>query len=587
MDGGQIFSFIPSSELITSQFLIINTFCLQGQIPAEILMGRFPFFMAEKKSRPLKCVRLLVVFSFLWGSAAGGMVQQPADRVFGDWLVTQLSAEPSTLNPITSTDAYSSSINSYLYESLIKRDEQSLEYVPVLAERWEIADDHLTYTFYLKRNIKWEDGQPFTAKDVTFSFDRIMDPKVDSAHLRNYYQDIQKVEALDDYTVRFHYRIPYFRALDFCGGIPIVPSHLFKEGEDFNRHPIGRKPVGNGPYKLLHWETGKEIVLERNEKYWGEKPALSRIVFKIITDPTVALQVLKQGGLDEMGLTPMQWEKQTQNKRFEENFQKLSYYPASYRYIGWNMSRPIFSDKRVRRAMTMLVDRELILKKILFGLGTTVNSPFYVNSPDYDKDIKPYPYDPAAAVALLKAAGWNYREGGNVLEKDGKPFEFEFLIPSGPKFPEQLATMLQENLKDIGIDMSIRKFEWAVFIQRIEDQDFDACTLGWSGGWESDPYQIWHSSMAVQKGSNFVGFKNAEADKLIEEARQEFDPQKRYKLYSRFQEIVYEEQPYTFLFTQKALTAVSRRFQNVVVYPMGLAPLYWWVPKDMQKYRDP
>ncbi len=517
---------------------------------------------------------------------ADGAVRQPGDRVFGDWRITQLSAEPSTLNPITSTDVYAGNIDGYIYESLLKRDEKSRELVPVLAEKWEISANHLMYTFHLKKNIKWSDGHEFTARDILFSFDRIRDPKVDAAHLRGYYQDIEKVEALDGYTVRFHYRIPYFLALEFCGGIPIVPAHLFKEGEEFNQHPIGRKPVGTGPYKLLHWETGKEIALVRNEDYWGEKPAIDRIVYKVITDQSVGLQVMKQGGLDEMDLRPIQWEKQTQNKRFEENFRKLSYYNPSYSYIGWNAQRPVFSDKRVRRAMTMLVDRELILKKILFGLGTIITGPFYVNSPEYDKNIKPYPYDPKAALELLKSAGWDYRPGEDVLQKDGKPFEFEFLLSAGSKFGEQLATMLQENLKEIGITMSIRKLEWAVFIQRIEEHSFDACTMGWSLGWESDPYQIWHSSQAVDKGSNFVGFKNAEADKLIEEARKEFDPDKRREMYYRFQEIVHDEQPYTFLFTNKALVAVSRRFHNVEVYPLGLAPLYWWVPKEAQKYND-
>jgi peptide/nickel transport system substrate-binding protein len=532
-------------------------------------------------------ISLLFVFSCLaLPSQAYEELKQPKDRVYGDWLVTQLSAEPSTLNPITSTDAYSGTIDGYIYESLLKRDEKYLENVPVLAEKWEISQNHLMYTFHLKKDIKWSDGYPFTAKDILYSFDRIRDPKVDAAHLRSYYQDIEKVEALDDYTVRFHYRIPYFRALEFCGGIPIVPFHLFKEGEDFNQHPIGRNPVGTGPYKMLHWETGKEIVLVRNEDYWGEKPALDRIVFKIITDSTVALQVLKQGGLDEMSLRPIQWEKQTENKRFEENFQKLSYYLPSYSYIGWNSRRPIFSDKRVRQAMSMLVDRELILKKILFGLGTTIDCPFYINSPEYDKEIKPFPYDPKAALALLKSAGWDFRPGDAVLQKEGKPFEFEFLLSAGSKFGEQIATMLQENLKEIGITMSIRKLEWAVFIQKIEEHNFDACTMGWSLGWETDPYQIWHSSQAVEKGSNFVGFKDEEADKLMDEARKEFDPEKRRKMYYRLQEIIHDEQPYTFLFTSKALVAVSRRFQNVEVYPMGLAPLYWWVPKAAQKYRD-
>ncbi len=518
--------------------------------------------------------------------SAAGELEQPKDRVFGDWLVTQLHAEPSTLNPITATDAYSGEIDGYIYESLLKRDEKSLELVPVLAEKWEVSPDHLMYTFHLKKNIKWSDGYPFTVKDIVFSFDRIRDPKVDSAHLRSYYQDIEKIEALDDYTVRFHYRIPYFRALEFCGGIPIVPSHLFKEGEDFNQHPIGRNPVGTGPYKLLHWQTGKEIALVRNDDYWGEKPAIDRVIFKIITDSTVALQVLKQGGLDEMGLTPIQWEKQTENKRFEKDYQKLAYYLPSYNYIGWNCRRPDLSDKRVRQALTMLVDRELILKKILFGLGTVITGPFYVNSPEYDKEIKSYPYDPKAALALLKSAGWDYRPGEEALQKDGKPFEFEFLLPAGSKFGEQLATMLQENLKEIGIKMSIRKLEWAVFIQKIEDHNFDACTMGWSLGWETDPYQIWHSSQAVEKGSNFVGFKSEEADKLIEDARREFDPEIRRGMYYRLQEIIHDEQPYTFLFTNKALVAVSRRFRNVEVYPMGVSPLYWWVPKEDQKYKN-
>jgi len=543
--------------------------------------------MKTLQSFAVHIVGLVFAFSCLASpTQAPEELKQPKDRVFGDWLVTQLSAEPSTLNPITATDAFASAVDGYIYETLLKRDPKSLEFVPSLAESWDISADHLMYTFHLKKNIKWSDGHPFTAKDVVFSFNRIMDPKVDAAHLRNYYQDIERLDMLDDYTVRYRYRIPYFRALTICGDITIVPEHLFKEGEDFNQHPIGRQPVGTGPYKFLHWETGKEIVLVRNEGYWGEKPALDRIIFKVITDSTVALQVLKQGGLDEMGLRAIQWEKQTENKRFEENFRKISYYAPSFSYIGWNMRRPIFSDKRVRQAITMLVDRELFLNKILFGLGTVISGPFYINSPEYDKDLKPYPYDPHAALALLKSAGWEYRNGQDSLQKDGMPFEFEFLIPASRKTAKQIATMLQENLKEIGIKMSIRKLEWAVFVQKVEEHNFDACTMGWALGWESDPYQIWHSSQAVDKGSNFVGFKNEEADKLIEEARKEFDPKKRYEMYHRFQQIIYEEQPYTFLFTMKELEAVSRRFENVEVYPMGIAPLYWWVPKDARKYKD-
>ncbi len=548
-----------------------------------LLIGGF-WILGRLSGKMNRLIFLFLTIGMLFFGFAG--VSSAVEPVDGDWLIIHLSAEPSTLNPITATDAYASRINDYIYESLLKRDEKTLKLVPVLATHWKISPDHLHYTFYLKKGIKWHDGYPFTARDVIFSYERINDPKVDAAHLRNYYQDIKTVRMLDDYTVEFTYRRPYFRALEFCGGIPIVPAHLFKKGEDFNSHPIGRRPIGTGPYRFLRWDTGKEIVLVRNDNYWGEKPHIKRIVFKIITDSTVALQVLKQLGLDLMGLRPIQWVYQTRGKRFNRHFKKLSYYLPQYSYIGWNMRKPWFRDRRVRQAMTMLLDRETILKKLLFGLGTIVTGNFYINSPDYNKSIKPYPYNPAEAIRLLEEAGWIDHDGDGIRDKDGIPFSFEFLISAGSKFAEQLATILQESLKDAGIRMSIRKLEWAVFIQKIQSRDFDACTLGWSLSWESDPYQVWHSSQA-KNGSNFVGFINKEADEIIEKARMEFDAEKRHKLYHRFHEIIHIEQPYTFLFTTKALVAVSRRFQNVNVYPMGLNPREWWVPLNLQRYREP
>jgi peptide/nickel transport system substrate-binding protein len=504
----------------------------------------------------------------------------------GDWLIIHLSAEPPTLNPVTATDASASEVNDYIYESLLKRDERTLELVPVLAESWDVADDHLSYTFRLRKNIHWHDGHPFSARDIAYSFERINDPEVDAAHHRNYYQDIERLEVIDPYTVRFHYRMPYFLALEFCGGIPIVPAHLFQGPAAFNQHPIGRQPIGTGPYRLLRWDTGKEIVLVRNEQYWGKKPDLSRVVFKIVTDSTVALQVLKQGGLDLMGLRPIQYMRQTGNKRFTAQFTKLKYYMPSYSYIGWNMRKPLFQDRQVRRAMTLLTNREMILRQLLFGLGTVVSGTFYVNGPAYDRTIEPYPFDPPAAVSLLRTLGWSDHDGDGTLDREGTPFAFEFLVSAGSKTGEQIATVLQEDLKAVGIRMTIRKLEWAVFLQRVQEHAFDACTLGWSLGWESDPYQLWHSSQ-IDKGSNFVGFHHAEADGLIEVARREFDAQRRYAFYHRFHRILHEEQPYTFLFTIEALVAVNRRFQNVQVHPMGLAPREWWVPGELQRYREP
>ena len=505
--------------------------------------------------------------------------------VEGDWLIYHLGAEPGTLNPITATDAYEGIVNgANIYETLIKRDNETLELKPLLAESWTISEDKLTYTFKIKKGVKWHDGVPFTTADIVFSYKTIMDPKVDAPQLRSYYQEIKDVRAIDDYTVRFTYARPYFLALEFCGGIPIVPRHIFENG-DFNTNPAGRKPVGTGPFKFLKWTTGSEIVLEKNNDYWGEKPHLNRIIFRIITDPSVALQVLKRQELDVASLTPIQWERQTSSPDFEKHFDKFSYYAPNYSYIGWNSAKPYFSDKRVRRAMTYLVNRGLILDKIMFDLGAVVTNPFYINSPEYDKDIKPIPYNPEEAKKLLDEAGWTDHDGDGVRDKDGVKFAFEFLIPNESETGEKIATILKEELDRVGIAMDIRKTEWAVFTMRLNERKFDAVTLAWSMGVESDPYQIWISTQ-VEKGSNFVGFKNAEADKLIEEARQEFDKKKRIELYRKFSQIVNDEQPYTFLFCRKATIAVNKRFANVIVHPLGIDPVEWYVPLPLQKYTE-
>ncbi len=514
------------------------------------------------------------------GTNSGG-----GEPVEGDWLIYHIGAEPGTLNPIVATDAYESVINGgNIYETLIERDNATLELKPLLAESWEISEDKLTFTFKIRQGVKWHDGTPFTSADVVFSYKTIMNPKVDAPQLRSYYQEIRDVEAIDDYTVKFTYARPYFLALEFCGGMPIVPKHIFENG-DFNTNPAGRSPVGTGPFKFVKWTTGREIVLEKNPDYWGEKPHLNRIVFRIITDSSVALQVLKRQELDVASLSPIQWEKQTNSPDFEKHFDKFSYFTPNYSYIGWNSKRPFFADKRVRTALTHLVNRELILDKVMYGLGAIVTNPFYINSPEYDKSIEPIPYDPKAARELLEEAGWVDHDNDGIRDKDGVKFSFEFLIPGGSETGEKIATILKEELDGIGINMTIRKTEWAVFTTRLNERNFDAVTLAWSMGIESDPYQIWSSTQA-EAGSNFIGFKNAEVDKLIETARKEFDKDKRIELYRQFSEIIHEEQPYTFLFCRKATVAVNKRFENVTVYPLGIEPTEWYVPLPLQKYKE-
>ncbi|GBE14004.1 oligopeptide-binding protein AppA precursor [bacterium BMS3Abin14] len=527
---------------------------------------------------------LILLCLFLGSPRLVGAVEvhdgSPAD---GDWLVRRMPAEPATLNPVTATDVYEGMVNSFIYESLLKRDNRTLELVPFLAQTLDASSDHLSYTFTLRDGLRWGDGMPLTADDVVFTFEIVRDPAVDAPHLRNYYRNLEKVQALDNRTVRFTFSKPYFKSLEMIGGMSIIPRHIFAKG-DFNTNPHGRSPIGSGPYKFVKWETGKEIVLSRNEDYWGKKPHLKKIVFKIITDETVALQVLKRGEMDLMGLTPVQWTRQTRRRKFTRKFDKLQYYLPGYSFIGWNMRRPYFSDKRVRRAMTMVLDRESILKNLRYGLGQIVTGNFFYESRDYDKDIKPWPHDPRKAAALMDEAGWTDSDGDGIRDKDGVPFRFEFTIVSGSQFAEQMATILKEELRKVGVDMLIRPLEWALFTEVLDDRSFDAVIMGWSLPVEADPYQVWHSSQA-EKGSNFVGFVNQEADEIIEKARTTFDRSTRAGYYRRFHEILHDEQPYTFLFVNKSLVALDKRFENVNVYPLGLDPTEWYVPADLQRYR--
>lgn len=495
-------------------------------------------------------------------------------------LIYHLSSEPDTLNRLTATDAYASTINGFLFDSLIERDNETLDFKPKMAKSWTVSEDKLTYTFELRNDITWHDGKPFTADDVVYTFEKIMDEKVDAPHLRVYYKDISDVKKIDDYTVQFTYARPYFKALEFVGGIPIIPKHIFDTDQDFNLNPASRKPIGNGPYRFVEWKTGKQLLLERNPNYWDKEkiPHIKKILFKVIPDNTISLQVLKKGELDLTNLRPIQWVRQTNSEKFNEHFVKHKYFTPGYRYIGWNLRRPYFSDKRVRKALAHLINREAIVNKLEYGLGKITTGPFWVFGYENNPNIEPIPYDPQAAKKLLAEAGWVDEDGDEILEKDGQKFEFTFLIPAGADFYTRLATIMKKDFEEAGINMDIRTMEWATFVQHLNARKFDAVSLAWSFGFDEDPYQVWHSSQA-EKGSNFVGFVNEEADRLMEQAREVFDKEKRANLYHRFHEIIHEEQPYAFLYSGPALLVRDKRFKNVKVYKGGIDILEWQISK--------
>ncbi|MBI1317347.1 MAG: hypothetical protein GC168_00175 [Candidatus Hydrogenedens sp.] len=508
--------------------------------------------------------------------------------VYGDWIIRRLPAEMPHLNPITSTDAYASYFDQMIFDALTDVDPVTLEPIPLVAKSWEESEDHLTYTFHLRNDIKFTDGVPLTAKDVKFTFDKMMDPGVDAAHYRSYFVNVTSCETPDDYTVIFRCNEPYWLHLIYLGGLPILPEHIYAEG-DFNDHAFARKPLGSGPYKFDKWDTGQQVSVARNADYWGIPEGhggwINKWIFKVITDDNAAMTALSSGDLDLMSLTAEQWVRRADTPKFNSQFNKLQFYSPFYNYLGWNMRLPQFEDKRVRRALTMLLDRETIRETIFHGLAQPMVANFLPGTPEFNENLSPWPFDPAAATTLLDEAGWRDTNGNGIRDKDGVELQFEMLMINSSSEYERLATVFKEQLARAGIDMQLNLQEWASLIEKVHDRNFQAYMLGWSMPPFPDLYQLWHSSQA-DSGSNYVGFVNEEADQIIEGVRREFDRGKRIEMFRRFQEIVHEEQPYTFLYAPMSLVAVDKRVKNTVVYPLLRSRPYfeWFVPEDEQRY---
>jgi peptide/nickel transport system substrate-binding protein len=571
-------------------------------------------------------VRSIVLGLMLIGLLAAPVARagQPASAtpVTGDWLISHILSDPEQLNPLTSNDAGARSILGYLFESLLQRDPRTLELRPHLAvTRPEISEDKLEYTFKLRQDAHFQDGRPLTGEDVLFSIKAIKCPLVNAPFQRVYYDSIVDAQLLDPSTIRFKAKEPYFLNEDVLGGIDVLPrhyydpEHLLKDvtvaelASDFSKHEedvrkfaqhfnqsYSRNPMGSGPYKFKSWSTGQEVVLERDPNYWGNgKEGIDQVYIdvrksRVINNMDAALVNLKAGNLDSMTLQPLQHLRQTSGGRFEKDYEKYIYSSPSYTYIGWNNAHPIFQDMRVRQAMTYFTNRAQIVKTVLFDLGQIVDGPIYRFRPEYDESLYSHAFDPQKALALLGEAGWKDTDGDGILDKeiDGHrtPFRFEIKFNSGNDIRKSVALAVQDELRKHGIDANVRALDWTIFLDEVRNHKFDAVILGWAMSVnEPDAYQVWHSSQAENRGSNMIGYKNPRVDAILEEYRRTFDPNKRIEQYREFQRILNVEQPYTFLFMQKAVTAVSRRFQGVEVLPSGgLRPLEWWVSKAQQKY---
>lgn len=506
---------------------------------------------------------------------------------YGDAVVVGSIGDASILIPMLATDATSHEIAGLIFNGLVKYD-KDLNLVGDLAESWEISADRLTITFHLKQGVKWQDGVEFTSKDCLFGFKLITDPDTPTAYAGDF-KVVKKAEAPDPYTFRVTYKEPFAPALSSWGNLVVLPEHLLK-GKDLTKVDFGRHPVGLGPFKLKEWKTQEKIVLEFNPNYFEGRPFLNGYVMRIIPDPATMFLELKSGGLDWMGLSPIQYRRQTSTPFFERNFNKYKYLSFSYTYLGYNLREPLFKDKRVRQAISYAIDKEEIVRGVLLGMGVPATGPYKPDAWFYNPNVKRYPYDPERARTLLKEAGWEDHDGDGWLDKDGRRFSFTIITNQGNALRDKTAQIIQWRLKQIGIEVKIRTIEWTAFINDfIDKRRFQAVILGWTLGQDPDIYDIWHSSKTGPKELNFIGYKNKEVDELLVQGRRTFNREKRKQIYWRIQEILAEDQPYTFLYVPMSLPIIHKRFRGIEPAPAGISHNFirWWVPKNEQKYIMP
>ncbi|MCL2000912.1 MAG: ABC transporter substrate-binding protein [Planctomycetes bacterium] len=560
-------------------------------------------------------------------------------REEGGSLVSRAISLPGNLNTLTNNEATVSALWGLTVDSLAGRNNNDLtRFEPQMAEAWDTSEDGLVYTIHLRKNVLWQPyvdpvtgrevpAKPVTSRDFLFYWNTIQNPGIPCEAIRTYYELLAGVEVVDAHTFRVIWKEPYSMSEEFTLGMSPLPEHYYRPeeawdddrfAEEFVSSPRNQWIVGTGPYKLVKWDKNFEVVLERDENYYGVKPSIRTRRIRVIPDNSVSFLEFQRGQLDVYGLLPAQWHEETPEPEFrlvtpsienayadslawdrrkraaelstEYQFEKFQYNGVSWSYIGYNLQRPLFQDQRVRVALTHLVDRRRILDEVYMGLGAIISGPFVPQSPYYNHGVQPLSFDLEKAKAILAEAGWEDTDGDGILDKDydgtggRKPFTFTLIIPSASTQIRKWAAIIEQDMIKAKIKVDIKPIEWSVYTQLLEKREFDVCSLLWSGGIEGDPYQIWHGSGANRLGSsNHVAYNSPEANRLIEEGRRTIDKDKRYAIYHRLHEVIAEDQPYTFLVAGTSVLAQSKRLHNAIVYKGGgMDSLLQWIPRNMQ-----
>lgn len=494
---------------------------------------------------------------------------------------------PATLDPITSNEMISMRISELLFNGLVGINERQ-DVVPELAQSWDASKDGRVYTFNLRKDVTWhprngEAGLPFTANDVVFTYNIMMHPKTITP-LKVRFEFIEKVEKLDDYTVRFTLKRPVLNALAKFS-FKIIPRHgpknpLYLTRED----PFVQQPIGTGPYRLNNITADREIVMLANEKYFKGKPNIEQFVTKPFADQNILTQALSFNAIDMIVLVNPRSIAEIQG---DKRFILQPYNALSYSFFGYNLRNPVLADKRVRLAFGYALNRQEMLGSFFNSQGTIISGPFAPGSWAYNLDVQPLPYDPKKAVALLNEAGFKQGADG-VMQKDGKKLELTLMVPieKESEAVKRVVLAFQNYLKSVGVKVKVEFKEWQAWKEDVfAEHRFDIVFASWVFDDSADISSLFHSAEIGPWKNNFVAYSNPEVDSLIVESKLTLDHEKRRTINRKLHAMLAGEAPYTFLWTLTNYSAYHKKVQHVAIHPYKFFSYAdeWYIPVTAQR----
>jgi peptide/nickel transport system substrate-binding protein len=518
------------------------------------------------------------------GGGKGGAVSGPPQN--GGTAIVAVTSDFQAFNPVVNTHSTTDDVIRFmLFTPLIQYDAK-LNPVPWLAQSWELSDTAVV--FHLRNDVKWHDGQPVTAEDVKFTFDLAKDSTTASLLGSAYLTLVKSATVIDPYTIRFGFVAPHAQALDDFWWAPI-PKHLLQNvpPAQLAQAPYNRSPVGSGPFRFVDWKPNQTLTLAANPQFpagLGGRPRLDQVVFSIIPEPTTMVTNLVNGSDDVIGWT-LQPDQAVQVQS-QQGLTLKHFASREFTYLAWNGTREPFTDPAVRRAFTLAINRPEIIKGLMRGFAVEASGMIPNWSPMYTP-LQPLPFDPAQARQLLAQAGWRDTNGDGVVEKNGKPLRFVLMVNTANRMHQDMAQVLQQELKAIGAQVDVRTQEFQTMLRAFKARDYDAVIANWSlDTFKVDPTPLFSCAQAhIPNSSNRTGYCNPRADALMEQGLKATDAARAKQIWQQYSQVIQQDQPVTFLFWSEDMAGVGPRLQDVVMDARSkLADVHdWWIPADRRR----